>query len=315
MVLKKSNLKRVLMTVIIVLLIFSVLNFIATKLIYDSIFSRYDCDKAAPPEPLRETVETRETIFFDSGENTLCGYLYRCRSENTKDTLIILASGHNACSESYLWQIKELLNLGWSVFAFDSTGYCNSQGESAVGFSQELLDLKGALDYIEARDRLGYENIALLGHSRGGYAVCCALSYDYDISAVVSVSGINSPMEGVIGAAGTYVGDFAYLNYGFLWLYQTMLFGNETVNLKANEVLQNSDTPVLIVHGAEDETVPADKYSVYSYKDTIEGENVQYLLRLSPDSSGHTDILFDEDSSANDSLIAKINDFLESTIK
>jgi len=312
---KKTSKKRIWMTIIIIFLIFSFVNFGATKIIYDSFFPRYNCTISSYPTQLEEMINNRETVSFDSGENTLCGYLYKSSTSDKKDALIVLASGHNACSDCYLWQIKELSDCGWSVFAYDSTGCCNSEGKSSIGFSQELLDLTSALDYIENNNRFGYNNIALLGHSRGGYAVCCALKYNYDITAVISVSGINSAMEAVIGASYAHTGPLAYLNYGYLWLYQATLFDTDTLNVRANEVLKNTDTPVLVIHGADDKKVPTDKFSVYSYKDDFDSENIEYLLRFAPDTSGHTDILFDKDSTANNSLIQIIDTFLEKKLK
>lgn len=314
MVSKNLKLKRICCAIIVVFLCFCILNLTATKIIYDQIFSRYDCQHKEYSTQLTDALNTREKILFSSGKNTLCGYLYKSNASNPKDTLIVLAVGHNACSDSYLWQIKELIDLGWSIFTFDPTGCCESEGKSTVGFSQELLDLNEALKYIENNNKLGYNNIALLGHSCGGYAACCALSYEYDVSAVVCVSAINSAMEGVIGHAREYVGGLSYLNYPFLWLYQSMLFGSKTVNLKANNILGGTDVPVLIVHGANDKQVPTDKFSVYSYKDTLNLNNIEYLLRESPNNSGHTDLLFDADLSANDELIEKINEFLEKSL-
>ncbi len=315
MVTKNLKLKRILMTIIIIFLVFSIINLSITKIIYDLAFPRYDCAQTHYPEQLNEIINQRKEQRFSSGKNTLCGYLYKSGANTKKDTLIILASGHNSCSDNYLWQIKELLDFGWSVFAFDSTGCCNSQGKSAVGFSQELLDLKAALNYIEGQNRFDFNNLALLGHSRGGYAACCALSYGYDISAVISVSGINSAMEGIICSASEYVGKLSYLNYGFLWLYQSFLFGSKTTNLRANEILSKTETPVLVIHGAEDATVPTDKFSVYSYKNSFSSDSVKYILRSAPDNSAHTNLLFDNDSTANDELIKEINNFLENTQK
>lgn len=313
MVTKNLKRKRILITILVIILVILLSNMIATKWIYDSVFPRYDCN-AALTQGLDSTLSLREEKYFNAGENTLCGYLYTSQAPNPKNGLIVLASGHNACADSYLWQIKELMEYGWSVFAFDSTGCCNSEGDSAVGFSQELLDLEAALTYIEAENRFGFENIALFGHSRGGYAACCVLSSDFDIDAVVSVSGVNSPMEAIIGAMDRYIGKLAYVNYGPLWLYQSILFGKETVNLKANEVLSQTQVPVLIVHGANDREVPTDAFSIYAYKDSIEKDNVSFLLRSAPESSGHTNLLFDADQTANNELIAKISDFLEKTI-
>ena len=113
-----------------------------------------------------------------------------------------------------------------------------------------------------------------------------------------------------MSASVEYVGPLAYGNYGFLWLYQAMLFGSETVNQRADRAISRTDTPVLLIHGADDRQIPTDKYSIVSHRDQITGTNVEYLIRSSPDNAGHTNLLFDDDGTADNELIEKIHDFL-----
>jgi pimeloyl-ACP methyl ester carboxylesterase len=114
-------------------------------------------------------------------------------------------------------------------------------------------------------------------------------------------------MDAIMGASSQYVGKIAFLNYPFLWGYQAMLFGPDTVNLKANEILAESTTPTLLIHGADDTTYPTDKYSIVSQ---IKDEKIEVLIRRSPDNSGHTNLLFSKDGTADDEIIEKINEFL-----
>ena len=304
---KMRRVKRIWIIIITTLFIYCAVSITATKLIYDGIFSRYD--KAAhniAPE-LEQLAGNAQVHNFPSGENNLKGYLYR----SGKDCgLVVLAPGFHACAQDYLWQIKSLTDYGWSVFAFDPTGTCSSEGDRAVGFPQELLDLEAALKYVETCDRFGYNDIMLLGHSRGGYAACCALSYDYDISAVVSISGIDSAMDGVMGAAEEKIGKIAYGNYGFLWLYQAYLFGRDTLNLSAAEAISSRDVPVLVIHGSEDQQVPVDRYSILSHKGEITSGQVEYAVYT----AGHTDILFDEEGGANSVLMKQIHEFFTKSV-
>lgn len=314
MVLNKKRLKKVLITIIIALLIFSVISFAATKIIYDNIFTRSECETVDVTQELNGIVNSRENVNYYSGKNKLAGHLYRSTATNDKNSLIVISCGIHSCKDSYLWQIKELTELGWSVFIFDATGNCDSDGDSKIGFPQMIYDLKSTLNYIEKENRFGYNDLMLLGHSQGGYAVCCALQYDYDISAIVSVAGINSAMDATISGASQYVGPLAYGNYGFLWLYQTLLFDSETVNLRADKVLSESETPALIIHGENDQVVPSDKFSIISHKDEIKNKKVEYIVRSAPDYSGHTDILYDKDGTANNRMIEIINNFFERNI-
>ena len=311
---KKSMLKRVLIIIFAVLFSFSAASMLATKLIYDMIFVRYDVPDREVPTALSQMVADREVVSYEADGVTLEGCLYRCNGENAKDALVVIAPGFHAGADDYLWQIRSLLDYGWSVFAYDPTGSCNSQGESYVGFPQQLLDMDATLDYLEEKNRFGYEKIALLGHSRGGYAAACTLESEHDIDAVVTVSGVNSAMEGIMGHASAYVGPVAYGNYGFLWLYQVLLFGTDTVNASADAAISGSDVPVMIVHGAQDDQFPMDKNSIISHSDEIRSEGVEYVICSTPGQDGHTDLLYGPDGAANAELMAQINGFLERSI-
>lgn len=311
---RKFNLKRVLIILLIVILAFCATSMVATKIIYDSIFVRYDGQAVEVPAELTAMVENRQDSDFLSGDNMLNGYLYRC-GDGANGDLVMIAPGFHAGADNFLWQVKSFLDMGWSVFVFDATGHCGSEGKSAVGFPQLLKDVEAALNHIEKNDRFGYNNIVLFGHSQGGYAVSCALEADFDISAVISVSGINSAMDGIIGKAKEFVGPVVYGNYGFLWLYQTMRFGGDIANRNAVDAINESGVPVLIVHGTGDTTVPLDAFSIISHKEDIDAENTAYFLCDEPQQDGHTDLLFDTDGTANDELMDTIDAFLTQHVK
>jgi dipeptidyl aminopeptidase/acylaminoacyl peptidase len=311
---KKSVFKRVLIIILAVLVVHCAGSMVATKLIYDSIFSRYAAELTEPAPELRDMVEARECFFYEYEDLTLAGYLYRCQTPLARNALVVLAPGFHAGSDDYLWQTKALLDRGWSVFSFDPSGSFESSGDSYVGFPQEILDLNATIEYIEANDRFGYQSLSLLGHSRGGYAAGCVLSYDHDIDAVVTVSGVNSAMEGIMAYSSSAVGPLAYGNYGFLWLYQTMLFGARTTNLSAYEEIMDSGVPTLVVHGTGDEDFPMDKNSIISHREQICTPAVEYLTCDAPGQNGHTDLLFDPEGGANEELMTQISDFLERSI-
>jgi pimeloyl-ACP methyl ester carboxylesterase len=312
---KKSVFKRVLIIILVVLTVHSAGSMVATKLIYDSIFARYSAETVMPDPLVSDMVQQREEMFYPCGEWLLAGYLYRCPREDARDTLVVLAPGFHAGADDYLWQIRSLLDKGWSVFAFDPVGSCESAGDSYIGFPQEILDLDATLNYIESSDRFGYSHLALLGHSRGGYAAGCVLSYGHDVDAVITVSGVNSAMEGIMGYSTAAIGPLAYGNYGFLWLYQAMLFDARTVNLQAHEQIDQSNLPALIVHGGNDKDFPMDKNSIISHREQIASKQVEYLICQTPGQDGHTDLLFDPAGGANETLMVQISDFLQKNIQ
>lgn len=307
---KKSMKKRIPLIVITVIFVFCAVSLVATKLIYDGIFTRYDRQSAVPQE-LETLIQARQICQFSSGENQLTGYFYPARNPADSHGLIVYAPGFSAGGDDYLWQIRELMDYGWAVFTFDATGTLRSQGENQVGFSQSVLDLDAALKYVEINSCFGYNNLVLMGHSRGGYAACCVLAQPRDVSAVVSISGVNSAMEGVMEMSSNAIGPISYGNYGFLWLYQAMLFGTQTLELDASEIISQKDVPVLVIHGTQDTQFPVDSGSIIAHRSDIHSNQVEYLLY----DAGHTDILYDPDGTANDKLIQNIHAFLLRSIE
>lgn len=304
---KKLNRKRIPITIVIitVFLGFCIVSLAVTKLVYDGIFARYD-EKANIPEELASMVQQRKVCTFPSGENQLTGYYYGTQKPEEDHGLILLVPGFCAGGDDYLWQIHELQAYGWGVFTFDTTGTLASQGESQRGFSQVIPDLEAALKYVEKQELFGYNSLVLVGHSRGAYAACCVLGENTQIAAVVSISGVNSAMEAIMQMSTNAIGPVSYGNYGFLWLYQALLFGTDTLEMDAAEEISKGAVPVLVVHGALDEKIPAGSSSIFSYKEQIPSRQVEYLLW----DGGHSDLMYDPDGTANDALMADIHQFL-----
>ena len=144
---KKSWYKRISIVIIIGVVIF-VFSLAMTKAVYDRVFARHD-DPVDIPPALHETTQKRQVCHFRSGEHLLAGYYYGGTAPEKANGLLVLVPGFHAGGDNYLWQIHELLEYGWNVFTFDSTGTLNSEGESQIGFSQTVLDLKAALKFLD----------------------------------------------------------------------------------------------------------------------------------------------------------------------
>ena len=297
----KNTVKKGLSIALVSLLLYATVSLAVTKAVYDACFPRYEgtASSAATSSALAE----REEIVFASGENRLRGYRYG----NGAGELIVLAPGFRACCDDYLSLIAALRERGWDVLVYDATGSGASEGESSVGFPQALFDLDAALTFAE--ETYDYPCCYLLGHSRGGWAACGMLASDHAVAGVATVSALNSPMEAVIAPATRYVGPLAYGNYPFLWIYQTLLFGRTAVDVCADEAINNSTAPVLIVQGAADGDAPTDAFSLYSHREDIRTQGEEYLLETRPGQDGHTDLLFAPGGGVNEGLVDEIDGF------
>ena len=272
------------------ILLFSIISMVITIVVYSRQFPRYERHDMSVSaglryEDLREQYP-RRLVSFKSGTNRLQGYVY---GMNQAKGLVVVVHGLGGGADSYLSQITYFVDQGWRVFAYDATGSFDSEGHSTKGFPQALIDLDAALMYIESQEDFATLPILLFGHSWGGYAVANILHYDYNIAGIVSISGTNSPMEIIIEQGRSMMGSFIYTQYPYLWLYQRLLFG-KTASLKASDAILQSDVPVLIIHGTNDESVAYDGSSIISHFVKRPVDNVITLSISDEGRNGHNNL-------------------------
>ncbi len=260
------------------LLLFSSISMTGMVFVFQVFFDRFDSNtRYLTYEDVADRYD-RTVITFKSGKNKLKGYLY---GEDYNKGLVVIAHGLGGGAENYLAETLYFVDRGWRVFAYDCTGSFGSEG-NLNGFPQAVYDLKAALNYIRDDSSLQQLPLLLYGHSMGGYAVTSVLRYDYDVTGVVSVSGFNSPMEVMVERASKFIGILAYLEYPYVWAYQTLLFGKDT-SLKAIDGINHSNTPVMIIHGDKDRSVSYQGAGIIAYRDRIRNPKVTYsVCNISP---------------------------------
>jgi pimeloyl-ACP methyl ester carboxylesterase len=281
---KKKVLKITIISLAAFIFIFSAGSMIFFKSVYDSHFQRTEKLEYSGYLGYKDLHGyDRTMVEFESGKNTLKGYIYG--EKNTKG-LVVIAHGLGFGADDYMAETVYFADHGWRVFSFDCTGTHESEGKNTVGLPQSMLDLKAALNYIKDNDGLRGLPIMLYGHSWGAYAVTAILNYDFDISAVTSIAGFNSPMELANEQVKSMLGAFSYIEYPFEWMYQTMLFGSIT-GITAVDGINKTDIPVMIIHGKKDESISYNGASIISHKDKITNPNVIYKTCSAENRDGH----------------------------
>ena len=289
---------------IVAAVLFLLVSIIATKIVYDKQFPRYDRPDPFTTALLRysdiEGDYGRRLVCFDSGDHKLQGYIYGV--DNTRG-LMVVAHGLGGGADSYLPQIKHFVDQGFRVFAYDCTGSYDSEGKTTKGFPQSVVDLQAALTYIATQPDLSTLPMLLFGHSWGGYAVANVLNYPHDIKGVISASGVNTAIDIIIEQGRTFMGGFIYTQYPFLWLYQRLLYG-KVASFDAVTALNTTGVPALIIHGMADELVAYDGSALIARKDEIVNPRVSFITVDEPGRDGHNNI-FKSDAAIN--YIEEIN--------
>ena len=310
---KKKLTKKILKVFAISIIVYITISLVSTKIIYDSVFSRYTASN-------RKTFicgehpadECRKEFSYPCQKHTLKGYHYS--SSRKAQSLIVLVPGFRAECIEYEDVIHSLLKEGFDVFSFNPTGHGSSGGESCVGFPQIINDTNATLDFLASNENLfPYESVFLLGHSRGGYGVCCSANRYDIVDAVISINGTDTSMDAVMAYSTKYAGELAYANYPFLSMYQKILFGDKISQKSAVNEINKSNVPILIIQSANDKNIPRNKFSIYSHRDEITSPNAHFILYDKDGFDGHTSILYDGKKRANDDIIKHITDFFKET--
>lgn len=293
----RRRILRITTVVLVALLILAAGMLAVTKIIHDSIYPRFQ--RNAVEDALNIKISDQSTgypteeIAFKSGDNTLRGYI---SGDEDATSLVVIVPGLSAGAEDYTSVAMEFMDLGYKVFSFDTTGSFESEGENSVGFSQIVADLKSALDYITKNPELKDLELNLFGHSRGGYGAAMVAKSGYNLNAIATVGGVNSPMEITMEWSESYVGAFAYTGYPALYLYQNMIFGSDIMGTSAADALDESGVRALVIHCENDATVDVDGSAIFAHKDEVESKNAEFMLYKNPKNAGHTTLLYTQNA-------------------
>jgi len=252
-------------------------------------------------QEIDQTMYPREEVRFHSGKNQLQGFIYG--GSNDKG-LVVISQGLGGTADSYLPMMMYFVDQGWRVLAYNNTGVGGSEGKNVRGLSQSVIDLDAALQYVKGSTALKNLPVMLAGHSWGGYAVCAVLNYGHHVNAVVSFAGFNNGNETFKEHGVSAAGSFFYLLYPQFWIIQKLRFGN-AMKLTAVDGINSSAIPVMIVHSADDEVIPAKTTSIYAHREKITNPYVEIIFY---DTAGHEFVFHSKERKA---YIIKANEDLQ----
>jgi len=250
-------------------------------------------------EPWRRTVDefdglvVRECTFTSNHGQRLAGYVYSKAGLSPKG-VVIIAQGLGMGGHCYYMPTADYLTShGYLVFAYDATGMDKSEGNSAGGMEQGVIDLDHAIDYVEHDGEMGKYPLALFGHSWGAYAVATVLNVHPEVKAVVAVSGFNRPHDlyKYISAGNTIIP-------AFFTILERMRFGKYAAYSSLSGFAKTK-AGVMVIQSEDDKNVPVETgYDLYlaRYKDDDRFRFVTYEQR------GHMFIFFTDASIAYDRM-------------
>ena len=308
--------KRILPRVLLIILIVLFLGFVViTGLMHYTVTSSFTRGDY-PDYPVvkyrydhYQSHYPREEVSFLSGKNHLRGFLY---GDKDADRLLVFSHGLGSGHEDYINEIIYMVDAGYLVFAYDGTGSGMSEGKSTVGLLQSALDLDAAFDYIHSSDALKDLPVYLMGHSWGGFAAAEALGRHENIVAAVDLAGYAYPADLLIDQGSQMMGqDLSAMKILFN-ISQLLTYGPKNFLRNAVDSINSTDTPILLVHGNQDEMISLDKISIIAYQDKLTNPNVQTLIITAEGQNDHNGILHSAEAvphiaELNEDFAAKMN--------
>ena len=209
--------------------------------------------------------------FKNNKSITLRGFVHKPRKYDA--VVIVLHGFPGRCnSDRVIKTCKHLQRLGYLALRFDFSGTNISDGNFEDKLmSQEVKEIKYAIDFLEKKYK--FKKLVLYGHSTGAIDAALYAYKDKRIDKLILSGGSANLKEAArYDFTDEQVRDFwtkGYIIYKRRgWYYNKRLrkaFYDEFFRLDVLGSLGKFKGPVLIIHGTEDEYVPAkkDPYEYY----------------------------------------------------
>lgn len=219
--------------------------FIMPTLIYKTAFgSRYDKNPKLKYFTAQDFKLVEQTVETEYNGVALRGAIYSKKPSVFCKNLVIFQHGMGPGHAAYMTEIAALANAGHAVLALDSFGCNLSEGKKLKGFYAATECVIAAYNFAKNNKFLKDKPVYLMGHSWGGYAVCCATT-QIKVEGVIAISAPVSPTRALAGVAKA-----SFFNPVFRVLNRAHCGRNGNAN--AVKALQKSQVNALLIHGEKD---------------------------------------------------------------
>lgn len=177
---------------------------------------------------------------------------------------VVALHGWGGNAETLLPLAQPLHEAGFALLLIDARCHGQSDEDSFASMPRFAEDLGHAIDWLNQRSDIALQAITAIGHSVGAAASLLAASRRDDIAAVVSIAAFTHPvamMRRWFAAKG-----IPYMPVGWLMLrYVEWVIGHRFDAIAPINTIRWVQCPVLLIHGAEDTTVPvSDAHAIHA---------------------------------------------------
>jgi pimeloyl-ACP methyl ester carboxylesterase len=213
------------------------------------------------------------SISTENGKSLFGWFIPANRPGRVPAAVALHGWGGNA--ENLLALARPLHEAGFALLLIDARCHGRSDEDSFASMPRFAEDLGHAIDWLKCRDDIDQQAIAAIGHSVGAGAALLSASRRNDIAAVVSIGAFTHP---VAMMRRWFAGkEIPYRPFGWLMLrYVEWVIGHRFDDIAPVNTIRQVRCPVLLVHGAEDTTVPvSEAHAIHAARS---GDHVQLKI-------------------------------------
>lgn len=213
----------------------------------------------------------REKYCFKTSKgHTLTGYFYSYGDMNA-ERLVVFDHGMGNGHRAYMKEIERLARAGFLVYSYDHTGCTESEGEHIMGLSGSLVDLDSC---INAMLEKGFkaENISVVGHSWGAFSTLNILGFYPNLKNIVALSGFISVKDMLEQVVPSILASFRPSIYKM-----EAQLNPEHYDRNAIKTLSEANSPALIIHSTDDNSVSAKHHYMKMYNALSDKASITFL--------------------------------------
>lgn len=181
-----------------------------------------------------------------------------------KSPAVVIIHGWGGNADTMLPLAPVLHEAGFTLLLVDARCHGLSDEDSFTSLPRFAEDLGHAVDWLKQRPEVDAGAIAVVGHSVGAGAALLTAARRDDIAAAVSIAAFTHPVA--MMRRWFAAKRIPYLPFGWLILrYVESVIGHRFDAIAPVNTIRRVRCPTLLVHGAEDTTVPvAEAHAIHA---------------------------------------------------
>lgn len=177
---------------------------------------------------------------------------------------VVLLHGWGGNAETLLPLAPPLQQAGFTLLLVDARCHGRSDQDSFASMPRFAEDLEHAVDWVRQQEGVDPRRVAVIGHSVGAGAALLVASRRADIAAVVSIAAFAHPqamMRRLLASKHIPYHPFGW----YILRYVQYVIGHRFDDIAPLTTIGRVRCPTLLVHGAEDTTVPmAEAHAIHA---------------------------------------------------